>query len=117
MSIDYSEIQPGIQPGEDVHGPQRILRIGLGVVLVIAGIAMLVLPGQGILTIILGLNLIKPDNAVVRWIRVRTPGIPVEGPVPTRAIVAGVAMFVAFGMVSLIWGQDIFNWSTAFVGL
>jgi len=117
VSIDYSEIQPGLQPGEDVHGPKRILRVGLGVILVLAGIAMLVLPGQGILTIIVGLNLIKPDNALVRWIRVRTPGIPVEGPIPMQAIMAGIVLFVAFGAVSLIWGQDIFNWTTAFVGL
>jgi hypothetical protein len=117
VSVDYSEIQPGLQPGENVHGPKRILRVGLGVILVIAGIAMLVLPGQGILTIIVGLNLIKPDNAIVRWIRARTPGIPVEGPIPIKAIVIGVVLFVAFGVVSFVWGQDIFNSTTAFVGL
>ncbi len=117
MSIDYSEIQPGLQPGEDVHGLKRILRVGLGVILVIAGIAMLVLPGQGILTVIIGLNLIKPDNAIVRWIRARTPGIPAEGPIPVKAIIAGLALFVAFGVVSLFWGQAIFSSTTAFVGL
>ncbi len=117
MDIDYTEIQPGLQPGEDVHGPKRILRVGLGVILVIAGIAMLVLPGQGILTIIVGLNLIKPDNALVRWIRRRIPGIPVEGPIPMKAIMVGTLLFVAFGAVSLVWGRDILNSTTAFVGL
>ncbi len=111
MSVDYSELEPGIQPPEDVHGVKRILRIGLGVILVIAGIAMLVLPGQGILTIIVGLNLIKPDNALVRWIRARTPGIPEEGPIPVAAIVLGIVLFVVMGVVSIFYGQDILDWA------
>ena len=110
MSLDYSELQPGLQDSEKENGVKRILRIGLGVVLVIAGIAMLVLPGQGILTIIVGLNLIKPDNALVRWIRARTPGIPEEGPIPVVAIVLGIVLFVVMGVVSLLYGQDILNW-------
>lgn len=110
MSVDYSELQPGLQPGEEVHGVKRILRVALGVVLVIAGIAMLVLPGQGLLTIIVGLNLIKPDNPLVKWIRARTPGIPDEGPIPIKAIVFGIVLFVVFGVISFLYGQDIFNW-------
>ncbi|MCP4746589.1 MAG: hypothetical protein GY874_10695 [Desulfobacteraceae bacterium] len=39
--------------------PYLILKNLLGVILVIAGIAMLVLPGQGILTIIIGLTLVN----------------------------------------------------------
>jgi hypothetical protein len=34
-----------------------LLRNGLGLVLLIAGIAMLILPGQGILTILIGISL------------------------------------------------------------
>ena len=117
MSLDYSELQPGIQPSEDVHGLKRILRIGLGVILVLAGIAMLVLPGQGILTIIVGLNLIKPDNALVKWIRVRVPGLPAEGPIPRGAILLGLALFVGFGAVSLFWGEGILAWSRDVVGI
>lgn len=110
MELEYSDLQPGLQPGEKAHGWRRIARIALGVVLVIAGIAMLVLPGQGILTILVGLNLIKPDNAVVRWIRRRTPGIPEDGPIPLTAIVVGVFLFVAVGVVSLLYGSDIYQW-------
>ncbi len=110
MSLDYSDLQPGLQPGEEVHGVKRILRVVLGVILVITGIAMLVLPGQGILTIIVGLNLIKPDNPIVKWIRVRTPGIPDEGPIPIKAIVFGIVLFVLFGLISLLYGQDLLNW-------
>lgn len=87
-----------------------MLRMALGVVLVLAGIAMLVLPGQGILTIIVGLNLIKPDNLIVKWIRVRTPGIPDEGPIPLKAIAFGIALFIVFGLVSVLYGQDVLNW-------
>jgi ABC-type amino acid transport system permease subunit len=39
--------------------PYRIAKNLLGVVLVLAGIAMLVLPGQGLLAIVVGLSLIK----------------------------------------------------------
>lgn len=38
--------------------PLRIARNALGVVLVVLGVAMLVLPGQGIITLILGLLLV-----------------------------------------------------------
>lgn len=37
----------------------RIAKNGLGVVLILAGIAMLLLPGQGVLTLIIGLALIE----------------------------------------------------------
>ncbi len=117
MSLDYSELQPGIQPSEDVHGLKRVLRIALGVILVLAGIAMLVLPGQGILTIIVGLNLIKPDNALVKWLRVRIPGLPAEGPIPRGAIALGLVLFVVFGVISVIWGQQILDWFRDLVGL
>jgi drug/metabolite transporter (DMT)-like permease len=110
VELEYSDLRPGLQPGEETHGWRRIARIALGVVLVIAGIAMLVLPGQGILTILLGLNLIKPDNAIVRWIRRRTPGIPDDGPIPLTAILVGMFLFVAVGIVSLLYGSDIYEW-------
>lgn len=115
MDLDYADLGAGIQPGEQTTGVRRILRIGLGVVLVLAGIAMLVLPGQGVLTILIGLNLIKPDNPVVRWIRARTPGVPEEGPIPVGMIVVGAVLFVAFGVVSVVYGPEIFAWARSFV--
>ncbi|NNF54262.1 MAG: hypothetical protein HKN03_07450 [Acidimicrobiales bacterium] len=107
VELDYSDLAPGIQASEETTGLKHILRIVLGVLLVVAGIAMLVLPGQGILTIIVGLNLIKPDNALVRWIRARTPGIPDAGPIPVGAIIFGMALFIGFGIVSLLYGESI----------
>ncbi len=109
VELDYSDLAPGIQAGEETTGWKHVARIVLGVILVIAGIAMLVLPGQGILTIIVGLNLIKPDNAIVRWIRARTPGIPEDGPIPMGAIVFGIILFIALGVVSLFYGESILN--------
>ena len=107
VELDYSDLAPGIQAGEETTGLKQIARIVLGVLVVAAGLAMLVLPGQGILTIIVGLNLIKPDNALVRWIRARTPGIPEDGPIPMGAIVFGIALFIALGAVSLLYGESI----------
>jgi uncharacterized protein (TIGR02611 family) len=50
----------------------RIVRITTGVVLVIAGIAMLVLPGPGVLTIVGGFALLAKDfrwaQHIVDWI-------------------------------------------------
>ncbi len=107
VELDYSDLAPGIQAGEETTGWKHIVRIVLGVLVVMAGIAMLVLPGQGILTIIVGLNLIKPDNSLVRWIRARTPGIPEHGPVPMGAILFSLALFIGLGVISLLYGESI----------
>ena len=52
----------------------HILKNVLGLVLVLAGLLMLVLPGQGILTIVIGLSLI--DFPGKRRLQVRLAGIP-----------------------------------------
>lgn len=111
MGLDYDDLQPGLNAAEQAGGVKRVLRVGLGVVLVLAGIAMLVLPGQGILTIIIGLNLIKPDNPLVNWLRARTPGIPDEGPIPRNLVIAGVAMFVGMTVLSLLLGPRVLDWA------
>lgn len=110
MELDYEDLQPGISPNEDVHGVKRIVNIVLGVILVIAGIAMIFVPGPGIVTIVVGLNLIKPDNALVRYIRARTPGIPEDGPIPRSTLVLGVLTLLVTTTVSILWGADIINW-------
>ena len=107
-----SDDQPGIDPSAETTGIKRILRIGVGVILVIAGIAMLVLPGQGVLTILVGLNLIKPDNAISRWIRRKTPGLEEDGPIPMTVIYAGIALFVVMGVLSFFFAADVTNWIT-----
>ena len=85
-------VRPGPRPGSfpDRHPAVRVLLLGLkntlGVVLVLAGVAMLVLPGQGILTILLGLAFVdlpgkqkaevwilrqRPVRKAIDWIRKR----------------------------------------------
>ena len=53
-----------------VRGPLLVVRNVVGVVLVLAGIAMLVLPGQGVLTILAGLVLLHfpRKHELMRWI-------------------------------------------------
>jgi len=51
----------------------RVLRFVLGVLLVIAGVAMLVLPGQGLVTIVIGLSILE---------------IPLRDRVMTRILIA-----------------------------
>jgi UPF0716 family protein affecting phage T7 exclusion len=49
----------------------RVLKAGLGVLLVIAGVAMLVLPGPGILTIAIGVALILSQSPRGRQVLAR----------------------------------------------
>ncbi|MEM7273031.1 MAG: hypothetical protein AAF547_08140 [Actinomycetota bacterium] len=117
MDIEYEDLQPGISPNEQASGTRRLLRIGAGVLLVIAGIVMLVIPGPGLVAIAVGLNMIKPDNAAVRWMRSRVPGIPEEGPVPTSYLVLGGVFLVGGTIFGVLWGQDLANWALDLVGL
>lgn len=78
-----------------VRGVGLVLRNLFGLALVLAGIAMLVLPGQGILTILLGLGLLTfpgkrklelaivrrgPVLRVIQWIRKRRGRPPLQLP-------------------------------------
>jgi UPF0716 family protein affecting phage T7 exclusion len=49
---------------------KKIARNVLGALLIIAGIAMLVLPGQGILTILVGLSIVDLPikHRIMRWL-------------------------------------------------
>ena len=85
----------------------RLARMGTGSVLVLAGLAMLVLPGPGFLVIALGLALLARD---VPWaartlerVKQRIPGAEPDGSLPTRVIVIMVAVTVAFAATSVWW--------------
>ena len=56
--------------------PQTLIRNLIGVLIVIAGFIMLVLPGQGILTILIGIAVMQfpGKRAVERWLVMR-PGV------------------------------------------
>ncbi len=66
MPADYF-VRP---PRPPKHPILRILRTGLGFLLVAAGVAMLILPGQGVLTILAGLGLadFPGKRAIELWI-------------------------------------------------
>ncbi len=111
MDIEYDDLEPGVSADERRRGFKRILQIVIGVLLIVAGIVMLVIPGPGIVTILVGLNLIKPDNALVRYIRSRVPGIPEDGTVPTRFIVVGAVFLVGGTIIGILYGQAMADWA------
>lgn len=117
MEIEYDDLQPGISADEDVHGAKRIIQIIFGVLLIVAGIVMLVVPGPGLVAIMVGLNLIKPDNAIVRWMRRKIPGIPEEGSVPTSYLVLGGVFLVGGTVFGILWGASVTNWLLELVGI
>lgn len=51
MSIEYEDLQPGISENEERTGFMRLAQIGLGVLMIAAGIVMLVIPGPGLVAI------------------------------------------------------------------
>jgi hypothetical protein len=65
-----------VRPPSKQSLPRKIARNILGFTLVAAGIAMLVLPGQGIVTILFGLSIVDlpVKRRIVRWLLER-PGI------------------------------------------
>jgi uncharacterized protein (TIGR02611 family) len=84
----------------------RLARMTLGSLLVLAGIAMLALPGPGWLTIAGGLAILAKDVAwaarALAWVRRRLPGDETE-PVPTKVIVLSVVVAVVAFAGSIWW--------------
>ncbi len=117
MEIEYDDLEPGISADEDAHGVKRLVQIGFGVLLIVAGIVMLVIPGPGLVAIMVGLNLIKPDNAIVRWMRRKIPGIPEQGEVPRRYLYLGAAFLVVGTLFGILWGQSTTNWLLESTGI
>jgi hypothetical protein len=117
LQIDYADTAPGVSENETARGTKRMIQVVLGVVLIAAGFAMIFIPGPGIATLLVGLNLIKPDNALARWIRRKTPGVPNEGPIPRRHYVVGVGFLVVSSTVGVIYGQEAANWLRDLTGI
>ena len=116
MAIEYDDLQPGISSDEEAHGAGRIIQIVFGVLLIGAGIVMLVIPGPGLVAIMVGLNLIKPDNAIVRWMRRKIPGIPEEGTVPRSYLILGAVFLIGGTVFGILWGASVTNWLLELVG-
>ncbi len=117
MELNYDDLEAGISESEQASGLKRGIQIGSGLLLIAAGIAMLVLPGPGLVAIMVGLNLIKPDNAIVRWMRRKIPGIPEEGAVPKKYLALGAGFLIAGTVVGLLYGPAITQWIRDLVGI
>ncbi len=104
MAIEYDDLQPGISPDEEKEGLARGRQVVLGVLIVCVGIVLLPFPGPGWVVILVGLNKIKPDSALVRWLRRKIPGIPEDGTVPRRVLVLGGVLFTASTLYGIFYG-------------
>ena len=85
----------------------RLARMGLGSLVLLAGIVMLVFPGPGWLAIAAGLAILARDVAwadrLLRYVRRRIPGVPEDGSIPRSALVTAAAMAAAGIAASLWW--------------
>jgi hypothetical protein len=65
-----------VRPRSDVGALRHAARVGAGVALLLLGAAMLVLPGQGVLTMIVGVSLLglPVERAIARFM-LRRPGV------------------------------------------
>lgn len=84
----------------------RLVRMTVGVVLLLAGIAMLVLPGPGALVIAAGLVLLAEDvvwaDRALRFVRKRVPGVPEDGTIPRSTLLVG-GLLTAAGIAVSLW--------------
>lgn len=117
LEIDYADTAPGLSENERAAGVKRVIQMVLGVILIAAGIAMIFIPGPGIATLLVGLNLIKPDNALARWVRRKTPGVPDDGPIPRRHYVIGIGFLAISTTVSVVYGAEMANWLRDLTGI
>ena len=91
------------------HVLVRLGRMGIGFVLLLAGIAMMVLPGPGAIVLAAGLAILARDVAwadrLLRYLRKRMPGLEEEGPIPRSTIAMSVMLMVAAGLAAWWWAS------------
>lgn len=105
-----AELETGRQESTIAEAKRSLLvRLATGAAgffLIVAGLAMLVLPGPGVLAIVIGLGLIAPDvpfaARLLDRLKDRLPQDE-DGGLPTHVIVMMVATFVVFTGASLWW--------------
>lgn len=85
----------------------RLVRMAIGAIVVLAGLAMIPLPGPGWLAVAAGLAILSKDVAwadrLLRQVRRRVPGVPEDGSVPRSAIVTGCLLCTASIAATLWW--------------
>ena len=85
----------------------RLGRMALGFVLVLAGLAMMVLPGPGLVAIAGGLVILSRDfvwaDRALRYVRSKAPGMEAEGPIPRSTVIVSLMLMVAAGLLAWWW--------------
>lgn len=89
------------------HVLVRVFRMVFGFTLLLAGIAMVVLPGPGALVSAAGLVILSKDVAwadrALRYLRKKAPGLEEEGPIPKSTIAVSLMLMVAAGLAGWWW--------------
>lgn len=89
------------------HALLRIARMTLGFTVMLAGLAMMVLPGPGAVVTAAGLVILSRDVAwadrALRYLRKKTPGLEEEGPIPKSTIAISVMLMAAAGLATWWW--------------
>lgn len=89
--MEQGESDPPRRPGLLGHGIRSARKIAVGIVgvsVVVVGIALLVLPGPGVLTILVGLGILSMEFAfayqMIAWVRARANSAADRAEIPTR---------------------------------
>ena len=123
--IDFRDaaIQAELEVGHVEETPTKawhhvLLRIGrmtVGFLVLLAGAAMMVLPGPGVVVMAAGLVILSRDvkwaDKALRYLRKRAPGLDEEGPIPKSTIIVSVMLMIAAGLGTFWWfngGKDWF---------
>ncbi|MFT7476518.1 MAG: hypothetical protein ACI81L_003473 [Verrucomicrobiales bacterium] len=89
------------------HALIRLGRMTVGAVLCLAGLAMMVLPGPGVVVIATGLVVLSRDvkwaDRALRYLRRKAPGLEEEGPIPKSTIIVSLMLMAAAGLLALWW--------------
>ena len=117
IEVDYADLSPGLSEREKEAARNRPLQIVLGIFLIAVGIPMIPLAGPGWAVILVGLNMVWPDNPLVPWLRRRLPVVPDEGPIPKRYYVIGGVLMVVGIVASLLYGDEATRWFRDLVGI
>lgn len=85
----------------------RIGRMALGFLLLLAGLAMMILPGPGAIVMAAGLVILSRDvkwaDTLLRFMRKKMPGLEEEGPIPKSTIAVSIMLMVAAGLGGWWW--------------
>lgn len=89
------------------HAILRLVRMGVGFVILLLGLAMMVLPGPGAVVMAAGLVLLSRDvewaDRALRYLRKKTPGLEEDGPIPKTTIAVSLMLMVAAGLATWWW--------------